>query len=264
MTNQHTLIADIGGTNARFALAGQAPGEFKASKTLKCADYKTAELAISAYLQQQQIDHLDSLCFAAAGPIEDQAIHLTNNHWFIHMGQLREKFAVKSAHLLNDFEAISYALPHLTKSQLTSVGGNWDLPIGADLSLGVIGPGSGLGIGGFIKRGGIAYPLVTEGGHAWFSPENPYQIEVLNVLFNKYKRVSNERLLSGPGLVNIYQTICLIEGVTAKEVDAQEIGRLATMEMEHQCQKTLAFFFEVLGQVAGDVALTQCHAITKK
>ena len=258
MTDQIILIADIGGTNARFALVGQGSGEFKRSEVLQCADYETVELAISAYLQMQNIEHPDVLCFAAAGPIiHNQTIRLTNNHWRIDMLKLEREFNVASTRLLNDFEAISHALLHLAADQVKPIGGSWDLPTGDNLNLGIIGPGSGLGVGGLIRRESADYSLVTEGGHAGFSPENPYQLEVLKFLFDKYKRVSNERLLSGPGLVNIYRAVCLIEGVAAGEIDAHEIGRLATAQTNPQCREALSLFFEILGQVAGDVALTQ-------
>lgn len=257
MTTQNILIADIGGTNARFALTGQNPGEFKNSEVLQCADYEKVDLALSEYLRQQHIERLDVLCFAAAGPIQNQTIKMTNNHWFIHMNQLGDAFGAKRTRLLNDFEAISYALPHLTETQLKPIGGHWQLPTDDNLNLGIVGPGSGLGVGGLIKRNGIDYPLVNEGGHTGFSPENAYQLEILKVLFNKYTRVSNERLLSGPGLVNIYQSVCVIEGVNIREINARDIGQLATEGADSQCQQSLDLFFEILGQVAGDVALTQ-------
>lgn len=257
MTDRNILIADIGGTNARFALAGEMPGEFNKTQVLQCADYETVELALADYLKKQQIEDLAAICFAAAGPIQNQTIRLTNNHWFIHMQELKQQFGATSSRLLNDFEAISYALSHLNKDQVTPIGREWDLPQADEFNLGVLGPGSGLGVGGLIKRSGEEYSLVTEGGHAGFSPENSYQVEILNILFSKYTRVSNERLLSGPGLINIYQAICQIESVQPSELSAGSIGQQAVEETNPQCQRALELFFEILGQVAGDVVLTQ-------
>ena len=257
MTHPSILIADIGGTNARFAIAGQTPGCFDRLEVLQCADYEAVDLALAAYLDIQSIDHLDGICIAAAGPIQNQTIQMTNNHWFINMSELEHKFGTESSRLLNDFEAISYALPQLSEDQLICIGEPCELPTGDNFNLGIIGPGSGLGVGALIRREGTDYSLLTEGGHAGFSPENSFQVQILEDLFKKYNRVSNERLLSGPGLINIYQALCHLDAVPYKDISAGEIGRLAAEGQDEQCSQTLALFFEILGQVAGDVVLTQ-------
>lgn len=257
MNQPSTLIADIGGTNARFALADEKPGHFSCRQVLQCADYETVEQALAAYLEQQGVQHLDAICFAAAGPIQNQTIRMANNHWFIDINQLSQTFGAHFAKLLNDFEANAYALPYLTQDQLTPIGGDWPLPTGEHLNLGIVGPGSGLGVGGLLKRRDAYYPLVTEAGHAGFSPENRLQLSVLNCLFDKYDRVSNERLLSGPGLVNLYQALCKLENAQVNKISAKEIGEHASDGSDPLCVASLNLFFEILGQVAGDIALTQ-------
>ena len=258
MSKPNILIADIGGTNARFAIAGDELGAFDSAQTLMCADFEFLEQAVDSYLKQNNLSDLDAICFAAAGPVQNQKMKFTNNHWLVNMPELAARYAVKSSRLLNDFEAISYSLPALGYEKLSPIGGRWELPTKADQSLGVLGPGSGLGVGGLIVRNYDEYiPLVTEGGHAGFSPESPYQLELMKALFINHPRISNERLLSGPGLVNIYQAVCRVDGIESKHLTISDVGKLAVEESDQQCVMALKLFFEFLGQVAGNVALTQ-------
>jgi len=256
MPEKNILIADIGGTNARLALAAEAEGQFRQLQTLACADYETSYDAITSYLNDNGIDHLDGLCLAVAGPVVSQKVKLTNNHWHLDQADLSRQLGFDKVHILNDFEAIAYSLPTLTQADLICVGGRHEPPGGQNSTLGVLGPGSGLGVAGLVVRHGERFPLMGEGGHIGFAPENAYQTSVLQVLFQKYFRVSAERLLSGPGIQNIYAAICTLEAVEIKQLNASEIASRAQSRSDDYCQKTMELFFEILGQTAGDLMLS--------
>ena len=252
---KNVLIADIGGTNARFALASDA-NPIAAVQRIDCEKFETAELAIEHYLQTQGIGNLDAICMAVAGPVIDQTARFTNNRWKVNRTDLVAQYGTEAVRILNDFEAVSYSLPVLKKEDLIPIGGSWTLPDSQEFSVGVIGPGTGLGVAGLYARQGSHYPIVAEGGHTGFSPETPEQVQVLQFLLSKFGRVSNERLLSGPGIVNIYGALAQIRNTAAKEQDAAIIAAKGVSAEDELCKNTMDLFFEVLGQVAGDLALT--------
>lgn len=257
MSDQPILIADIGGTNARFAFASNHSPFFTHAQTLSCADYTTIEDAIDAYLSANNVNKIKALSFAVAGPIINEAVNFTNNNWSIRCADLRSRYQIEQAYLLNDFEAIAYSLGKLNDDNLIDIGGNWQKPSSNDFTVAVIGPGSGLGVAGLCQRDGKLFPLVSEGGHAGFAPENQQQGQVLNYLHKKYaNRVSRERVLSGPGLVNIHEALCDIAGQENPALNAADIANAAVDASDEICVQSLSLFFEILGQLAGDTTLS--------
>ena len=255
------LIADIGGTNARFALSTQQAPFFNSAKTLQCADFDKFEEAVDAYLRTHKIKKLGGICFAVAGPIDDGRVEFTNNHWKIDSAKLSSEHQLDKIKLLNDFEAIAYSLARLTSikdsDSFESINGNWVFDTKQDFTVGIVGPGSGLGVAGLNQKNGELFANVTEGGHAGFSPENIQQLEILRYLHQKYDdRVSCERLISGPGMVNIHEALCQIVGQENPSLSAADIANAAVNGNDSLCQQTFELFFEILGQVAGDLALT--------
>lgn len=256
MTDLPILIADIGGTNARFALSTDAPQFFTQAQTLEAAEFEHVSDAIDTYLHSHGIKQLGSIALAVAGPIRDEKVVFPNSHWSIDCADLRKRYKVEHANLLNDWEAISYSLSSLGADDLISIGGTWGSLNDADYSVGAIGPGSGLGMSGLLRRDEKLIPLVTEGGHAGFSPENQLQGEILNYLHQKFDdRISRERLLSGPGLVNIHEALCSIHGHDNPGLIAADIAVAGINKTDAICEETFDLFFEMLGQVAGDIAL---------
>lgn len=256
MTDLPILIADIGGTNARFALSTEAPQFFTQAQTLEAAEFEHVSDAIDTYLHSHGINQLGSIALAVAGPIRNEKVVFPNSHWSIDCADLRKRYKVENATLLNDWEAISYSLSSLGKNDLINIGGNWGPLNDADYSVGAIGPGSGLGMSGLLRRDKKLIPLVTEGGHAGFSPENQLQGEILSYLHQKFDdRISRERLLSGPGLVNIHEALCSIHGHDNPGLIAADIAVAGINKTDAICQETFDLFFEMLGQVAGDIAL---------
>ncbi len=256
MNDKILLIADIGGTNARFALAKHDTVGFEKPKTLKCADFSTATDAIRHYLESVSATEPDAICLAAAGPIIDESIIVTNNHWTLSATELRSGFDVQDVRLLNDFEAISRSIPHIEAQYLEPVGSASQQVLPEDrFSVAIVGPGTGFGTGGLYKRDGHLNVVVGEGGHMGFAPKSKVQIEILEVLRDKYDRVCVERLLSGSGIENIYWALNILRGERRNHLSAAEIFASAIAGSDHCAANATQLFFEVLGQVAGDIAL---------
>lgn len=250
------LIGDIGGTNARFALADPSRPAFSHVVKMECAEFPTALDAIGQYLEQEAHGTPAVICLAAAGPIVEGAVRFTNNHWQLDQASLRERFGARAARLLNDFEAIAYSLPFLGERDTQPIGLVADLPEpGTDFNIGVLGPGTGLGVAGLLGRDGEIHPIVGEGGHRGFAPESRQQIEVLEVLREQFERVSDERLLSGPGLENIYGALQKLHEQPAARTPAAEIFARAEAGEDRIAVEAVKFFFEALGQAAGNLAL---------
>ncbi len=250
------LIGDIGGTNARFALADPGSPGFSNELTLACDDYATAERGIADYLERSGTGQPDVICLAVAGPVVDGAVRFTNNHWLIDKRVLEATYPRARVQLLNDFESIAYSIPILGENDVTCIG---PLTPGAegkqDLTFAVLGPGTGLGAGGLLKRASAVYPIVGEGGHAGFAPETTMQFKVLKQLRRRFERVSSERLISGPGLENIYWALCRIRGESRAELKAAEIFSRVLAREDALAVEAVEMFFEALGQVAGNLAL---------
>lgn len=256
MSNTTTLIADIGGTNARFAIASEAPHYFKYAQTFEAGEFAHVHDAIDTYLHSHNVTQLDAICLAVAGPIRANKVSFTNSHWSIDCAELRQHYQIENAQLLNDWEAIAYSLSNLTQTDLLSIGGDWAELANADYTIGALGPGSGLGVSGLLRRNGQLTPLVSEAGHVGFSPESLLQEQILSYLRQKFDdRVSRERLLSGPGLVNIHEALCHIHGHQNPGLVAADIAVAGIAKRDPLCEQTLELFFEILGQVAGDLAL---------
>jgi glucokinase len=257
MADRTLLVADIGGTNARFALADDSVPGFSSELTLKCAEYESAEAAIRHFLESVNAPTPDVICLAAAGPIVDQRVRFTNNPWSIAAEELADDFSISAVRLLNDFEAIAYSVPFLTADDCLSI----DLPEAGplpedDYMIGILGPGTGLGAVGLKKVGSQLLPLPSEASHSGFAPETQVQIDVLSILRERFSRVSAERLVSGPGLENIYWALTRIHGDKRPQLTAAEIFARAKANSESRSSESVHMFFEVLGQVAGDLALT--------
>ena len=251
------LIGDIGGTNARFALADPVEPAFSNVVTLRCDDFQSADAAIGSYLKTVGAGSPQAICLAAAGPIIDKRVRFTNNHWEIAADELAGEFAIDAVRLLNDFEAIAYSVPFLTAADCMPVGLPEPKPLDAeDYMVGIIGPGTGLGAVGLRRRGDLYLPVAGEASHGGFAPETQVQIDILNTLRERFDRVSSERLVSGPGLQNIYWALARIHGEKRAQPTPAEIFTAAMDNTDPLAAEAVQMFFEVFGQVAGDLALT--------
>jgi glucokinase len=256
MASSNLLIGDIGGTNARFALAHSDKPGFSDLATFQCADYASVERAIADYLQIVGKPCPDVICLAAAGPVVNQRIRMTNNHWTVAIDSLLREFPDARVRLLNDFEAIAYSVPFLSAGDCATIGLPDPAPLPDDgYSVAILGPGTGLGAVGLRKQADQLVPVPGEAGHVGFGPETQVQVDVLNALRERFDRVSRERLVSGPGLENIYWALGQIHGKQAPKLSAAEIFARAAEGGGPRAAEAVALFFEVLGQVAGDLAL---------
>lgn len=256
MPDASLLIGDIGGTNARFALANNdAPG-FSNELMLKCADFGSANLAIKHYLEVIKAPAPDVICLAAAGPIVDHRVRFTNNDWNISIAELSDEFSIQAVRLLNDFEAIAYSIPFLSANDCLPIG----LPEAGmlgndDYTLGIVGPGTGLGAVALCSRAGVQFPIASEASHGGFAPESQVQLDILVALRDRFDRVSDDRLVSGPGLENIYWALTRIHGEQRQHLSAAEIFAKNADNSDPRAAEAVQMFFEILGQVAGDFAL---------
>jgi len=248
------LLADIGGTNARFAL--QVDGAFVAIDALACADYPTLAAAIDAYLARAAAQGFSStglrhVAIAIANPVEDDLVRMTNHHWSFSVARLRAERALATLLVVNDFAALATALPFLRPDQRERIGTGPGG--GAGLSgrpIGLIGPGTGLGVAGVVKAGERWIALPGEGGHASFAPGTDDELFILQALKREFGHVSAERLLSGMGLELIHRTLSN-EHLSAASITGRALG-----SNDGACLRTIACFCGVLGSVAGNVALT--------
>ncbi|HVZ98858.1 MAG TPA: glucokinase [Caulobacterales bacterium] len=248
------LVGDIGGTHCRFAITSLGQNDLGAPAKYPCADFPDIVHAIGAYLSHER-RKIEWAMIAVAGPAENDEVSLTNLSWHISGREIAQKFGLREARLANDFTAISRATPLLEGANLVQVGG----PARPDPSAKVvatIGAGTGLGVGGLVTTGAAPFPLSTEGGHTAFAPVEEFDFELLRVLRTRFQRVSNERLLSGEGLHNIYWAISVLEDAAPEKLEPKEITRRAIAKSDPRCVRAVKVFCRVLGAVAGDVALT--------
>jgi glucokinase len=250
--NDLRLLADIGGTNARFALQNGA-GRFDCIEVLACGGYATLSDAMRAYLgvaaaRGFPVDVIRHAAIAIANPVEDDMVSMTNHHWSFSISALRVEHGLTTLLVVNDFAALAMALPYLQPGQRERIGGGVEL---AGRPIGLIGPGTGLGVSGVIPAGGGRWiALAGEGGHASFSPANREEAAILDLLWDEFGHVSAERLLSGMGLELIHRAL------SGQRLAAPEITRRALDESCADCRRTVECFCAVLGSVAGNVALT--------
>jgi glucokinase len=255
MMNDTYLVADIGGTHARFAMSEHGKPGYNQELKLQCKDYESIQVAIKAYLEQHNLTTPERICIAAAGPVIQETIHLTNNHWVINGPELKSQVGAKEVHLLNDFAAVACSLVTLQTTDCKPIGASDTPDLNVDeFHVGVIGPGTGLGAASLLRRHHHTMPLVTEAGHTSFAPETQLQQAVWNVLARRFGRVSDERILSGSGVENIYAALRELRQETSATLSAADI--FAQHSTNTIAGETVKLFFEVLGQVAGNFVLS--------
>ncbi len=252
------LLADVGGTNARFALEISAH-VFAAVKVLPCAAYAQFADAVAHYLASAEVRALCSkpirhAAVAIANPVTGDFIKMTNHHWEFSIDAVRRALALETLLVVNDFTALAMALPHLSDNQRQKVGGGAGQP---GTPIGLIGPGTGLGVSGIIPLGEHWVPLASEGGHVTFAPVDEVELDILRLVWRDHKHVSAERLISGPGLELIYRSLAERAGQTHIDaLTAAEISGRAAAQSCDLCAQSVERFCAMLGTVAGNLAIT--------
>jgi glucokinase len=246
------LVADVGGTNARFALVDEA-GHIRFPRSFLCRDYDSLAAIIAEYLSTTAGKQRPArAAIAVAGPVVDGEIEFTNLDWRVSEVDLLATFELEAVNLINDFAAQALAAPRLEPENLRAIGPKMR---GADYSpIVVLGAGSGFGVAGMARseRGDIAIPC--EGGHAGFAPYDDVELEIWKRLQSKHHRVSIERLLSGPGMFDLYQALGDIEGREADLGDEKAVLE-ASVAGDALASAAIDRFCAIFGSVAGDFAL---------
>jgi glucokinase len=256
------LLADIGGTNARFAL--QTAQGIAALATLPTADFPTLQDAIASALQHAGAPAVRHAVIAIATPVQGDAVRMTNCPWAFSISALREAMRWDTLLVVNDFSALALALPDIPPEQLQQIGGGAPEP-GRPKAL--LGPGTGLGVSGLIPLpGGDAVALCGEGGHVSFAPCDDDEVALWRHLHAQLGHVSAERLLSGAGLQRIHawlgtRQVAAVrsagpDGRSASPPSPAEITARALDRSDPQCVQTVDMFCALLGTVAGNLALT--------
>jgi glucokinase len=259
MSRQEVVAADIGGTNARFAIAEVEDGHVVSlgeSITLETAHHASLQLAWRAFGKAIGRTLPRAAAIAVASPINDTLIKLTNNPWIIRPPLINSRLEVDTWTLINDFGAVGHAVGQLDEKWFIHLCGP-DAPLPDHGSITVCGPGTGLGVAQVLRLKGQGYHVIeTEGGHIDFAPLDGIEDELVRRLRQTYTRVSAERVCSGPAIVGIYETLAAIEGArVAQHRDDRAIWDLAFEGKDGIAVAAMDRFCLALGAVAGDLAL---------
>lgn len=248
------LVGDIGGTNARFAWLAEPGAPLARVASYRCAEHASLEAAIRRYLEEHGMAVPAWGAIGIANPVVGDHVRMTNHHWAFSIEDMRQRLEMKRLLVLNDFTALALALPALSADEVQAVGRGTPVP---RAPIGLVGPGTGLGVSGLLPAAGGHYlPVNGEGGHATLAAVDDRDEAVLRVLRGRFGHVSAERAVSGPGLVQLYRALCEVEGVAAEAIEAPEITRRALEGTDARCLGALELFCGFLGNIAGNIALT--------
>ncbi|SHF88952.1 glucokinase [Microbulbifer donghaiensis] len=253
-----SIVADIGGTNARFAIARPVAGGYKLEslKVVDCKRFDGFEAALQHWLEGLDQPRPEKVCIAAAGPLEKTAmggrVYMTNLGWTITTESLRKEFAFPRLELINDFAALALSLPRLSEDDYQVLR---DAPRTPDAAMAVLGPGTGLGVAGLAVDNGRYHVLAGEGGHANLAAATERELDLLRILIKTRQPVFNEWVLSGSGLVNLYRAVCELNGRQPEDLTPPDVSARGLEGSDPMCRETLLDFLNFLGSAAGDAAL---------
>ncbi len=253
------LVADIGGTNARFALVTTASNglqpELSHLKIMPGADYPSFSSALNAYLSTLECRRPKAACIAIASPIQGDRIEMTHLPWAFSIEELKKAFDFDFFEVMNDFNAVALGVSVLTEKDIDEIKPG---AVHDHEPRGIIGPGTGLGVSGlaYCHESGLWLPISGLGGHVNLPAATPYECRLIAAVMEDLGHVSAELMISGTGLGNLYTAVCKMEGQAPKKLSPADITTRALNETDIHCVKTLECFCAFLGSVAGNLALT--------
>ena len=247
------FVADVGGTNIRLALVEN--GSLMHITKYLCKQFDTITDAITHFAREANVDNFEYGCIAIACPVNDDLVKMTNHTWAFSKTALKKELNLARLLVINDFSAVAYSLPTLTKEQVIQVGSGVPLEKG---NIAVFGPGTGLGVEHLTWTSGGWQTLDGEGGHVDFAPNDENDLIVWRYIKAKLGRVPAEELLSGRGLVNIYQALASHDGIETVFDDPADITKHALANTDPTCVNAVQLFCRVMGSFAGNLALNLC------
>lgn len=264
MSKAHTtnynriLVADIGGTHARFGIATLQSGTQRPMidhfHVFECADHHDIKVLVQHYLNLLPVERPTIATLAVAGTVTDNKGIITNLGWHFDGEQLAKALALDRLYFINDFGALAMATPLLDTDDLVTIR-EVSNPVKGPMS--VIGPGTGFGAALLVPSGGDYIPISSEGGHMSIAPKGELESNICKSLLDEMDRVSVETLLSGIGLMRIYRALCSINACSPRNYDPRTISQLGIENEDAICRQALTVFCSLLGSVAGDIALVQ-------
>ncbi len=254
LNNPPILVADIGGTNARFALADVVPNiKVSQLEILATEDYDSLQEAALAYLANTTGPRPTTASIAIAGFVANDQVQMTNCPWSFRKSTLAAELDMERISVQNDFAAIACSLPFLTGDDLLQIGSGKIDQLGNKV---VIGPGTGIGVAALAPVADGWKVLASEGGHVGFAPADDLERQILRTVKHKYPRVSVERIISGQGFSTLHQALATLRGETAPLMSPKEITREALEDPMSHCGQVVDVFCGILGSFAGDMAVT--------
>lgn len=249
------LLGDVGGTHARFAWQaehGAAPSDIAVYPS---AEHSTLHAALTRYLESHDKPAARAAAIGIATAVTGDHVQMTNHHWSFSIAQLKASLALERLLVINDFTALALALPALAAHDVRQVGPG--VPA-TDAPLGLLGPGTGLGVSGLLPApsGPYAVAISGEGGHVTLAAATATQDLIVKRLRERFGHVSAERVLSGPGLVNLHEAVMRLNGAAPASLDATQITARAMAGSDPACVQATDLFFSFLGNVARNLALT--------
>ena len=248
------LLGDIGGTNARWAWQPSADAPLQDISVLPCNASASLQQSASSYLSDHGLERPRSAAMGIATAVTGDEVSMTNNAWSFSIAAFKRDLGLERCLVINDFTALAMSLPALRDTDLLAIGGGSAV---TSSPIALIGPGTGLGVSGLLPDPqGTFSALSGEGGHATIAPANDLESALLACLRRRFGHVSAERVLSGAGLINLYQAVCQVNGSLPRTMEASDVTDNALAQSDSACVQAVQLFSSFLGNVAGNLALT--------
>ncbi len=248
---EQVLVGDVGGTNARLALCSLDDGTLSNIKNYSGAEFPSLEAVIRIFLEETSTK-VKNACIAIACPITGDWVAMTNHTWAFSQSEMKQNLGLETLSIINDFTAISMAIPVLKPEDKIQFGGEEAQP---NKPIAVYGAGTGLGVAHLVHTTSGWMSLPGEGGHVDFAPNSTEEVMVLEALREELGHVSAERLLSGPGLVNIYRGMVLSDEREPENYLPKDITERALADEDIDCRRALSLFCVLMGRFGGNLAL---------